>query len=516
MSSKRISEQIQDFLDNLKQLCDIESPDPSFVWPADYIDSGDYHGYVMDYVDKKNFHNLAYYDSNTCDIKLLTEISISIAETFNNLHKKKMYFCDINREDIFVNIDGGHVDVKILDCDNIPVTDNYSPMIRGKRGLEAPELITKKASQSIWTDLYSLAVVFFRLFVRLWPLEGKMTENILSAEDNERFFGREPLFIFDREDRRNRPGKGVSDLRMKMGYWESLPSYVKDLFYSVFEEGLFSADERPTLNEWIDALGNFERDEACGGIREPCDKWRLNVLVIVDTSGSMCGKRIDLVNECLKTICDDVRVSVPIDIDPYVNVMSFDDVCRWIFPRPMRMDEINDVQEIHLEAKPDSNTMMDDALKLLHLSIGKRYHDQSGAGSFLGHHLVSPIVIMISDGEPTTSIVEGMSRLKGLDSFKVALRLAFYIDEDCKKETLIEFTGDDRTVCDGCDLDMFRELIRRFTVFSSQITSTIQALPVKSEKGRGWAHHPGGGWTTTQERVAEEIRGLEPSLPDRW
>lgn len=490
------TERNEDFFNNLKQLCSIQTPDDAFVWPIDYFENGSLRGYVMDYIDRKHYHNLVDYDSSTCPVYVLTEIAIAIAEAFDKLHSKKMFFCDINRDDIFVREMNGRVELKICDCDNIPVT-NYKPVIKGKHGFMAPEIITKEKTHSIKTDLFSISVIFFRLFIRLWPLEGKLTEGHLTAEKNFRLFGKEPVFIFDRKDLRNRPGENIRDLKTKINYWDTLPKYLKDLFYSSFEKGLLDDYERIPMSEWLDNLTTFASGDDCTGTREPCDKKRMNLLIMVDTSGSMEGDRIAKVNECLNLICNDIQETIPSDIEAFLDIMTFDNKAKWLFEKPV---ELNDVSTVELTACPCGDTMMDDAIERLYYSIGPFYTGKKE--SFLGHNLVTPIIILISDGEPTIKIDKSMELLKKCEPFKSALRYAFYIDEDCNPDTLMDFTGDERTVYGTYDLNVFRDLLREIAIVSSQRTSTLQIMPVNTSHRKGWAHTIPGAWTNIHESVA--------------
>lgn len=493
---KATSDDIEGFISNLKELCSTPSPDPSFVWPIDYFDNDGCYGYVMDYIDKMEYSSLVKYEAEPVSTKLLVEIAISIARSFENLHRSGAYYCDINRNDIFVKVYDGHISLKICDCDNVHVSD-YKPVVKGTEGFIAPEIVVNKGHHSIETDLYSIAVLFFRLFVGLWPYKGKLFNKMCNDKDEGKHFWENPVFIFDRTDSRNTLDKS-SDLERKDKYWDPLPTYIKNLFYDVFEDGLLDGDERPTATQWINALMSFLDANNCTGTRKACDKRELNFFLLIDTSGSMNGLRIKRVNKILNSMGEYIKEALPPDVDPFLSILSFDNESRWLY---IKMNP-NEMPLVQLNANQNGDTMMDEAFETLYHSIGS-FH-----GTLMGHNQVSPVIMLFSDGEPSRRINWIMQQLRSIPSFYKAIRIAFRIDEKCKRETLLEFTGDERDICDVYDLDdKFRELIKRITIVSSQITSTLQPVPINNDGRSGWAHE-NGTWDSNQEKVALSISTL--------
>ena len=496
---------INAFLNNLKDLCNRQSPDQSFVWPIDYFGNGsdEKTGLIMDYFDNKDYTSLAHYVSEGSSSQLLVKIAISISLAFGKLHEMGGYFCDINEDDIFIKERNGLIDLKICDCDNTSFDAEYKPLVKGKRWFVAPEIMTKKDKHSIKTDLYSLSVMFFHLFVRLWPLEGRKAEVLSNGDDYSRFY-EDPLFIFDRNDDSNPPNEKISDLTKKIGYWRELPRYVKNLFYEAFENGLLDSDERPSTSQWKDVLTEYINSGQCTGTRIACDKKRLNILLLVDTSGSMYGERIKKVNECLNLLRKEIKESVPPQVAPYMDVMSFDSECRWKFKKPKPLNEITNIS---LSARLGTDTRLDDAFKLLYYSVGP--YSIEGGESFLGgHNMTKPIIILISDGEPTFDIDDSVSHLYSEKHFKSAYRLAFCIDERCKTDTFLKFTNDERTVCKVYDLNIFSNIIRKVTEITSIVTSTLQEMPSDCSKHMNCRRYD-DNWSSNNEIVAESMSSMQ-------
>jgi hypothetical protein len=93
------------------------------------------------------------------------------------------------------------------------------------------------------TDLYSLAVFLFMIFVRGHPLEGIATEVPQSAAGEHgvdpnlalhRNFGFNPRFVFHPEDESNRPPPGDT----RFVYWSIYPRFFKTLFVNLRPVGV--------------------------------------------------------------------------------------------------------------------------------------------------------------------------------------------------------------------------------------------------------------------------------------
>jgi serine/threonine protein kinase len=121
----------------------------------------------------------------------------------------------------------------------------------------APEIVKGEAEPSRNTDLFSLAVLLFYLFMVHHPLEGALEAKIkaLDIYAMERLYGKKPVFIFDPDNESNRPIKGVHDNALI--YWELFPKQIKDLFTESFTIGISQPGRRVTERRWLDAIVNL-------------------------------------------------------------------------------------------------------------------------------------------------------------------------------------------------------------------------------------------------------------------
>jgi eukaryotic-like serine/threonine-protein kinase len=133
--------------------------------------------------------------------------------------------------------------------------------VKGTNQFMAPEIVRDEAFPSTVTDLYSLAVFLFILFMRGHPLEGMRTISSYSWAQADhvsehklllRNYGFEPLFVFDPDDDANRP----SPESPLLVYWPIFPRFFRDLFTRSFTDGLTDASlsGRVTGSVWRRAL----------------------------------------------------------------------------------------------------------------------------------------------------------------------------------------------------------------------------------------------------------------------
>ena len=112
----------------------------------------------------------------------------------------------------------------------------------------APELLRGEGRPNVETDLYSLAVLLFMVFVNGHPMEGAVEASIICMDENaeRRIYGEEPVFVYDPRDHSNRPQPGIHDTVLAV--WPTLPTALQELFRRSFGEGLH--DPKLRITEW--------------------------------------------------------------------------------------------------------------------------------------------------------------------------------------------------------------------------------------------------------------------------
>ncbi len=245
------------------------SPCASFLWPEMVIEQEGIpgFGYLMPLREARfqRFNRLLRHHGDH-PVRLLATIGFELAHSFWQLHCKGLCYCDISGSNLFFDPQTG--EIRICDNDNVGVDGQTRPGVAGTLEFMAPEVVRGEASPSIVTDLHSLAVLLFHLFLLHHPLEGIREDAIhcLDLAAKEYLYGQAPLFIFDPVDHANAPHP-VRHATV-LANWPFYPRFLQDLFVRSFTEGL--------------------RDPANGRVRET--EWRAAMVRLRDTAFSCpCG-----------------------------------------------------------------------------------------------------------------------------------------------------------------------------------------------------------------------------------
>lgn len=235
-------------------------PHPAFVWPIDLVTCSRLpgFGYVMPLLDAR-FISLAH----LLDVEpppsfsAMTHLGLNLVDAFAALHAAGLCYRDIS----FGNLraDPRAREVAVIDVDNVGV-DGAPALVKGTGPFMAPEILRDEALPSTVTDLHSLAVLLFYLFMHGHPLMGARADSSYSwdgahVSETEllvRNFGLNPLFVFDPENPSNSPLPGD---QMNV-WWPLYPEHFRRVFTHAFTTGLHDASlhGRVTEGTWRRAL----------------------------------------------------------------------------------------------------------------------------------------------------------------------------------------------------------------------------------------------------------------------
>lgn len=184
--------------------------------------------------------------------RALATAGFELAHSYQQLHAKGLCYRDINFENLM--FDPANGDIRVCDNDNVDV-NGAQGAINGTPIFMAPEIVRGEAMPTTKTDLYSLAVLLFYMFVVHHPLEGKKESEIhcLDAPARARLYGSNPVFIYDPKDDSNRPVRGMHD--NAISFWKIYPKFLRDLFTKAFTSGIRDPDNgRVVEHEWRSAM----------------------------------------------------------------------------------------------------------------------------------------------------------------------------------------------------------------------------------------------------------------------
>ena len=230
-------------------------------------------------------------------------------------------------------------------------------------------------------------------------------------------------------------------------------------------------------------------------------KQELNILFVIDNSGSMYGEKIGAVNNAIRDIMS-IMPEIQEDTSDAVikiSAMTFSDGIKWVYNEPKTVDEFK-WKDVSTEGGTNYSLAYDEMAKYLcKKSNGGKMPDLGG---------VAPIIIFLTDGYPTSyDWEEYLSRLKKKGWFKVALKYAISIkaDSDEAIDTLVKFTGNPETVLKVYTAEALRKVIKVIAITASKVKSNSSSS------------HTGSGMVEDNNEIAkneiasklEEVDGVE-------
>ena len=254
-----------------KNICDnikAGAPTNAFLWPQEITERqlGSF-GYLMDLRSKEyeDFQKFLLAKVKFASIAAMINAGLNIVKGFRVLHQRGYGYQDLNDGNFFINPQSG--DVLICDNDNVaPYGENLG--IAGKCRYMAPEIVLKKKNPDQNTDKFSLAVVLYFLLFMNHPLEGKMVMKPCMTEELERkFYGSDPVFMYDPTDDQNRPVTGIHTNAIRR--WPIYPSYVRETFVTAFtKSAMAGSSPRVIEKKWQELFTRMRDDlvncEHCG------------------------------------------------------------------------------------------------------------------------------------------------------------------------------------------------------------------------------------------------------------
>jgi uncharacterized protein YegL len=185
---------------------------------------------------------------------------------------------------------------------------------------------------------------------------------------------------------------------------------------------------------------------------------------IVDSSGSMTGSKIGALNQAIREVLpmlDDISASNA-DAEIKIAVLDFSSGCRWMFDEPKPASEFKSIWQ---DREASGLTDLGEACRELSRKLSRDAFMKADTGAF------APVLLLLTDGEPTDDFPGGLKKLKENRWYKAAIKVAIAIGNDANKELIKEFTGNMEAVIEVHNIDALKKLIRTVSVTASQIGS---------------------------------------------
>lgn len=243
----------------LEMLVKKSAPNARFLWPIELTSAPGVvgFGYVMPLRGTK-YKGIVDLMKRRIEptFRALATAGLDLAHSYLQLHSQGFCYRDISFGNVFFDPDSG--EVLICDNDNVAIDGDVRGGVLGTPRFMAPEVVVGKAQPSIQTDLYSLAVLLFYMLIVHHPLEGAKEAAIkcLDLPAMTKLYGSDPLFIFDPDDRSNRPVAGLHD--NALAFWRIYPEFVRKLFTRSFTDGIRDPQNgRVRESEWRAAMAHL-------------------------------------------------------------------------------------------------------------------------------------------------------------------------------------------------------------------------------------------------------------------
>ena len=234
---------------------------------------------------------------------------------------------------------------------------------------------------------------------------------------------------------------------------------------------------------------------------EGIKKQELNLLFVIDNSGSMEGEKIGAVNNAIRdvmSIMPEIQEDTS-DAEIKISALTFSESCSWVYSGPKSVSDFK-WNDITTEGGTDYSKAYDELAKFL----CKR--ENGGEMPDIGG--VAPIIILMSDGMPTSpDWPQHLDALKKKGWFKVALKYALAIQIDSKEamDVLTAFTGNPETVLKVYTAEALRRVIKVIAITASKVKSSSSQVKT------------GGTLVSKEEEAKQEIaKGLEDIEDVEW
>ena len=227
----------------------------------------------------------------------------------------------------------------------------------------------------------------------------------------------------------------------------------------------------------------------------------LNLLFVIDNSGSMEGEKLGAVNNAIRDVMS-IMPEIQEDTSDAVikiSALKFSDKAEWVYSEPKAVGDFK-WSDIASDGGTNLSGAYDELSKwLCKKSSGGQMPDMGG---------IAPIIILMTDGMPTSYDWEKhLDTLKKKGWFKVALKyaLAIGIDSDEAMDVLNKFTGNPETVLKVYTAEALRKVIKVIAVTASKVKSNSSSAGV----GKIGAGAVADNNEIAQSEIAEKLEDIK-------
>ena len=228
-------------------------------------------------------------------------------------------------------------------------------------------------------------------------------------------------------------------------------------------------------------------------------KERLHIILIIDASKSMQGKRIRQVDQAISDIKDyliDLQ-GENTNVDFYITLIPFSTESS--FYNNETSIDINSFRYSGIKCGGYSN------LHLAYEKLSEIMEKESKGGIMPDFGGAAPIIILLTDGHPTgNSYKERLKNLKEVPWFKAALRygIAVELNDERTGKVLQDFVGKNGDVISCYNSSMLKDIIKIIVLTASKVKSTSANVA--------------NGPHVTQNQIAQQLIAEALSDTESW
>lgn len=202
-------------------------------------------------------------------------------------------------------------------------------------------------------------------------------------------------------------------------------------------------------------------------------KQQLNVIILVDTSKSMQGKRIAQVNGALRDVREHLSKMQDenTNVGFAVTVIPFSDTAYFLNGDTAR--EVENFKFNDLKGGGWSN------LHLAYSKLAEIMKKESKGGIMPDFGGIAPIILLMTDGHPTKyPLNKELEELRSLPWFRAALKygIAISLNDSRTRKVLEDFVDGTGDVIDCFDASVLKKIIKVVVLTASKVKSSTTGV----------------------------------------
>ena len=198
-------------------------------------------------------------------------------------------------------------------------------------------------------------------------------------------------------------------------------------------------------------------------------KQKLNIILLIDTSGSMRGNRIQQVNQAVRDIKDyliDLQKENT-NVDFYLSLITFGTEAGFY----KNKESVNIDDFIFDDIKCAGHTNLHCGYE----KLGEIMKKESQGGIMPDFGGAAPIILLLTDGHPTgNDYRKELEKLKHIPWYKAALRygIAVELNDERTNKVLLDFVENNGDVINCYNASMLKDIIKIIVITASKVKST--------------------------------------------